>query len=105
MASRVRVPATAKRGEVIEIRTLALHPMENGFRFDSQGTLIPVHIIHTFICRYNGEEIFRASLQPGIAANPYLTFTTVATETGMFEFVWLDDDGTYEAAWAKIEVT
>jgi len=103
--SRVRVPANAKRGEVIEIRAMALHPMENGFRFDTQGTLIPVNIIHTFICRYNGDEVFRATLQPGISANPYLSFTTVAQDSGMFEFVWLDDEGGYETAWAKIEVS
>ena len=34
----VNVPASAKRGEVIEIRTLAGHPMETGFRRTQTGS-------------------------------------------------------------------
>jgi sulfur-oxidizing protein SoxZ len=68
--------------------------METGFRRDVQGQLIPRHIIHTFICRYNGEEVFRADWHPAVAANPYLVFYTVATESGRLQFAWLDDDGT-----------
>jgi|GEM_PF-3592437 len=56
----VNVPATAKRGEVIEIRTLAGHDMETGFRRTQDGQLIPRNIITSFVATYNKEEIFRA---------------------------------------------
>ncbi|WP_043460785.1 thiosulfate oxidation carrier complex protein SoxZ [Azohydromonas australica] len=102
--ARVKVPEKAKRGEVIQIRCMVMHPMENGYRFDTQGTRIPVHLIHTFICRYNGEEVFRARLGTGMAANPQLSFHTVATETGTLEFQWHDDDGNVTTAHARIEV-
>lgn len=102
--SRIKVPAKAARGEVIQIRCMVMHPMENGYRFDTQGTPIPVHLIHTLICRYNGEEVFRASLGTGMAANPYLTFYTVATESGTIEFNWHDDDDSVTTARARIEV-
>jgi hypothetical protein len=36
----VSVPAQAKRGEVIEIKTLVAHPMETGFRRTRLGELI-----------------------------------------------------------------
>lgn len=101
---RVRVPREAKRGEVIEIKTLIAHPMETGHRRDTQGQVIPRHIIHTFICTYNGVEIFRADWHPAVAANPYLTFYTVATESGQLRFEWIDDDGTVYAAEAEITV-
>lgn len=87
----VNVPASAKRGEVIEIRTLAGHEMETGFRRTQTGELIPRNILTAFSCRYNGEEVFRAELHPAIAANPLISFSTVATESGTLEFRWTGD--------------
>ena len=89
----VTVPAQAKRGEIIEIKTLVRHAMETGFRRTQLGELIPRDIIRSFVCIYNGTEIFSAELHPAIAANPYLTFTTVATESGTIAFKWVDDNG------------
>ena len=37
----INVPAKAKRGEIIEIKTLISHPMESGFRVGFNGALIP----------------------------------------------------------------
>jgi sulfur-oxidizing protein SoxZ len=89
----VNVPAEAKRGEVIEIRTLAEHPMETGFRRTQLGELIARDIIRSLVCTYNGVEVFRAELHPAIAVNPLIAFTTVATETGTLEFRWSGDNG------------
>ena len=100
----INVPARAKRGDVIEIRTLTSHIMETGFRRTAAGDLVPRDIITSFTCRYNGTEIFRADLFPAIAANPYLAFFTVATESGKFEFEWIGDDGFSSTATASITV-
>jgi sulfur-oxidizing protein SoxZ len=100
----VNVPAKAKRGEVIEIKTLISHPMETGYRHDTNGAPIPRDIIHTFVCRYNGEEVFRADLHPAIAANPFITFFTVATESGVIELTWTPDHGEPAAQKANITV-
>ena len=89
----VNVPATAKRGEVIEIKAMVRHAMETGFRRTQLGELIPRNIISRFVCTYNGAEVFRADLHPAIAANPLLTFTTVATESGTIAFQWTGDNG------------
>ena len=99
----VNVPAKAKRGEVIEIKTLISHPMETGYRHDTNGAPIPRDIIHTFVARYNGEEIFRADLHPAIAANPFITFFTVATESGVIELTWTPDHG--EPMTQKADIT
>ncbi len=92
-AARVRMPGNAKRGEVIEIRTLVQHPMESGFRLDNTGKEIPRHIIESFDCTYNGREIFRAKLHPAVSTNPFFTFYAVAAENGDFVFTWKDDQG------------
>ena len=100
----VNVPAKAKRGEVIEIKTLISHPMETGYRHDTNGAPIPRDIIHTFVARYNGEEVFRADLHPAIAANPFITFFTVATKSGAIELTWTQDHGDPVTQKANISV-
>jgi sulfur-oxidizing protein SoxZ len=100
----VNVPAKARKGEIIEIKTLIAHPMETGFRVGLNGALIPRDIITTFACTYNGEEIFRADFSPAIAANPFLTFFTVATATGTIELQWTGDNGFAAAESAPITV-
>jgi sulfur-oxidizing protein SoxZ len=100
----VNVPQEAKRGELVEIRTLAGHPMETGFRRTQTGELIPRDIIRQFVCTYNGVEVFRAELHPAMAANPLLTFTTVATESGSLEFRWSGDNGFSATQSASIKV-
>ena len=100
----INVPQKAKRGQVIEVKTLISHIMETGFRHDNVGKPIPRNIITTFVARYNGEEIFRADLFPAIAANPFVSFHTVATESGTIDFEWSGDNGFHETGSAKITV-
>jgi sulfur-oxidizing protein SoxZ len=100
----INVPKKAKRGDIIEIKTLMSHIMETGFRHTSAGELVPRDIITSFVCRYNGTEIFRADLFPAIAANPFISFFTVAKDSGKFEFEWIGDNGFAETASAAITV-
>src|SRR5262249_8248484 len=100
----INVPPKAKRGDVIEIRTLTSHIMETGFRRTAAGDLVPRDIITSFACRYTGTELFSADLCPAIAANPYLSFFTVAKESGRFEFEWIGDNGFVSTASASITV-
>jgi sulfur-oxidizing protein SoxZ len=100
----INVPAQAKRGEVIEIKTLIAHEMETGYRRNQLGVALPRDIIQLFVCTYNGAEIFRAQLYPAIAANPFISFSTVATESGTLEFHWTGDKGYSVVQSAKISV-
>jgi len=92
-SARISMPSQARRGEVIEVRTIVSHQMETGFRRTERGTAIARDIIQLFVCTYNGVEVFRAELHPAIAANPYIAFSTVATESGTLEFRWSGDNG------------
>lgn len=100
----IRVSPEVKKGEVFEIKTLISHPMEPGQRRDNMGRLIPRDIINRFVCTYNGEEVFRADFFPAIAANPFLTFFTIAMESGELIFQWTDDHGVTQTDSAKITV-
>ena len=100
----IHFPKKARRGEVIEIRTMISHPMETGFRRTQQGEPIPRNIITAFVCRYNDVEVFRADLFPAMTANPFLSFHTIAAESGTLTFTWTGDDGFRVEERAKIEV-
>ena len=89
----ITLPASAKPGEVIEVRTLIAHPMESGFRPDSNGRLLPRDILRRFECRYGGEVVFAAALAPAVAANPYIAFTLRAGASGPLQFTWQGDNG------------
>ena len=66
----INVPPKAKRGQVIEIKTLISHVMETGYRRNEVGAMVPRDIINAFVCTYNGEEVFRAGLHPGDCREP-----------------------------------
>ena len=100
----INLPTRAKRGEVIEIKTLIAHPMETGYRLGPTGAVIPRDIINRFTCTYNGDEVFRAELHPAISANPFIAFSTVATETGELVFSWTDDRGQIQTETRQIIV-
>ena len=103
-APKIRVPKTAKKGEIIEIKTLMPHIMESGQRKDKDGKTIPRKIINKFVAEFEGKPVFSATLEPAIAANPYLQFTAKLDASGTFKFSWTDDDGTVTTAESKIDV-
>ena len=53
----INVPAKAKRGEIIEIKTLISHNMETGFRPDSMGRPAEDFFL-------SGEEIIQEDSRP-----------------------------------------
>lgn len=101
----INLPKSARRGEVIEIRATIAHPMETGYRPDSQGRRLPRDIIRHFSCRYDGETVFTAELHPAISANPYLAFHTVATHSGTLELRWEGDNGFLHTERVAVSVT
>ncbi len=91
---RVKVPKSAKAGDVIEIKTLISHKMETGQRKDKKtGEPIPRQIINKFTVTFDGEEVFSVNMDPAISANPYFKFPMRATKSGTLEFIWVDDNG------------
>ena len=101
----INMPSRAKKGDVIEIRTLIAHPMETGYRRGDDGALLPRNLIRRFTCRYDGEPVFAAELFPAVAANPLISFHTVATASGTLTFTWEGDNGFAQTETVSITVT
>ena len=88
----VHAPKTAKKGELVEIKAIILHPMETGYRVGTNGRMIPRNIIERFTAAWNGEEIFDMTFSPAIAANPFVTFFAAATASGKIVLRWTGDN-------------
>ena len=88
----INAPKTAKKGDIVELKALILHPMETGFRPGTNGSIIPRNIIEQFVATWNGKEIFRMAFSPAIAANPFVSFFAVASESGKVVFRWTGDE-------------
>ena len=101
---RIRMPATAKKGEVIEIKTLITHPMETGVRKDAAGNAIPRLIVNAFSATFNGKPVMSVKLEPAISANPYLSFFLKVEESGTLKLTWTDDNKQSWTSETKIEV-
>jgi sulfur-oxidizing protein SoxZ len=102
---RIKLPKSAAKGELLDIKTLITHPMESGQRKDEAGQPIPRKIINKFVASFNGKEVFRADLYPSMAANPYIVFYLKMAESGKFQFAWTDDDGSVYTDEKDITVT
>jgi len=101
---RLRVPATAQAGAVVEIRAMVAHPMETGFRRDAEGARIPRDILTRLVCRYGEREVLRVELQPAITANPYFAFHLRADVTAPVVVSWELDGRVVAEAVAVLEV-
>ncbi len=95
----------AKKGDLVEVKTLVSHVMESGQRRDSAGKVIPRKIINKFTVDLNGKPLFAADIEPAVSANPYMQFKFKANESGTIRFTWIDDDGTKITHEEKITVT
>jgi len=103
---RVKVPKSAAKGEIIEIKSLISHKMESGQRKDKKtGELVPRKIINKYVVTFNGKEFFSADWAPAVAANPYMAFHMRASESGTMEFTWTDDDGSKYTAKKDLKVS
>jgi sulfur-oxidizing protein SoxZ len=100
----INVPKQVKQAQPFDVKLLISHPMESGQRHDDLGQPIPRDIIHSFVCTYNGEEVLRVELFPAIAANPFLSFAVVATESGTLAITFTDDHGVVQTETVGVTV-
>lgn len=103
---RIKMPEKAAVGEIVEIRALITHIMETGQRRDPKtNQLVPRLILNSFVAKFNGAEVFRMKLQPGISANPYVSFYMKVPGPGELELAWTEDGGATAVERAKLEVS
>ncbi len=102
---RLRLPRTARPGEIVEIRTLIEHPMETGLRRDASGGAVARDMLARLLVRANGLQVFAADLHNGTSANPYHVFHLRIEQTTALEFIWIHESGAMFRASGRIDVT
>ncbi len=98
-------PATARVGEVVEVRAIAQHPMETGYRRGSDGALLPRELLRRVECRFDGELVCAAELHAAISANPYLAFHLKLPRSGTLSVSWCGDRGVAHSESVQITAT
>lgn len=103
--ARLQVPPKVRAGEAVEVRLLIQHPMETGYRRETDGRAVPMNVVNSLVCRLGGAEILRAEFGSGVSANPYLAFWIVPPASGELVVEWTDDAGEKGRVSAPIAVT
>ena len=100
----VHVPASVRRGEVIEVRAHIAHAMETGYRTGSEGQRLPRDLIRRVEARFDDQPVFAADLHAAVAANPYLSFPLLATAGGTLTVSWAGDNGFAHSQSVRLDV-
>lgn len=94
MANSIKVK-TKLSGDVAQIKSLMLHPMETGSRKDpDSGALIPVHHITQLVFTNNGKQVMLANFSTAVSKNPYFSFSFKGAKAGdTLNVRWVDNTG------------
>jgi len=94
MANTIRIN-TRLSGDVAEIKSLVLHPMETGARKDPvTGELVPRHHITQLTFSNNGEPVMVANFSTAVSKNPYIHFRFRGARAGdVLTVRWIDNLG------------
>jgi thiosulfate oxidation carrier complex protein SoxZ len=91
---RIRIPSSIKPGDVVQARTLVIHPMERVER-DRQGRVIQKNYsyITRVVVTYLGKTVVTFDTTQGVSENPFFSFTFRATDPGQLKVQFLDTTG------------
>ena len=90
---RIRIPSSIKKGDVVRVRSLIIHPMEIVQRKDGKPIDKNYHFIHKVAVAYNGREVLQAETTQSISENPFFAFAFKAVEPGTLKVTFLDTHG------------
>lgn len=94
MASNIKVKVKLS-GDVAEVKSLMLHPMETGARKDPDtGALVPAHHITQLTFTNNDKTVMVANFSTAISKNPYFSFKFRGASAGdTLKVAWIDNLG------------
>lgn len=98
-------PASGRVGDVVEVRALAQHPMETGYRRSSEGELLPRDLLRRVECHFEGDLVLAADLHAAVSANPYLSFHLKLPRSGTLTVQWAGDRGVVHRESLRITAT
>ena len=93
MASTIRLKSKT-RNSITTIRAIIRHPMETGFRIDTEtGELVPQHYIKKILFKHNAKVIVSCDWSRAVSKNPYLSFMFKNSNIGdKIEITWFESN-------------
>ncbi len=94
MASKIKVRAKLQ-GDVAEVKSLMLHPMETGARKDPDtGATVPAHFIREVTFVNNGKTVMKVHSSTAVSRDPYFSFSFSGAKAGdTLTVSWVDNLG------------
>ena len=94
MASKIKVKVKLK-GDVAEVKSLMLHPMENGARRDPDSAdIVPAHHITQLTFTNNDKPVMLVNCSTAVARDPYFSFSFKGARAGDKLMIrWVDNKG------------
>ena len=90
----ILVPSQVKRGEIITVKFIIIHPMETGTRKNPMtGKIEPVHYITNIELFFNGNKIAEFETGTGVSRNPSFSIKMKAVVSGKLELKYVDNKG------------
>ena len=104
MTSTIKVK-TKLSGDVAQVKSLMLHPMETGSRKDpDSGQLVPVHHITQLVFTNNGKQVMVANFSTAVSKNPYFSFSFKGAKAGdTLNVSWVDNLGEKDELETKLK--
>jgi len=104
MASTIRLK-TKTRDSITTVRAILRHPMETGFRVDSEtDELVDAHFINQVSVKHNNSLILSCDWSRAVSRNPYLSFKFKGANIGdKLELTWIDNKNNSDSIETLIE--
>jgi sulfur-oxidizing protein SoxZ len=104
MASSIRLK-TKTKDDVTTVRAIIRHPMETGFRIDSEtAELVPAHYINQVTVKHNDNLIMSCDWSRAVSKNPYLSFMFNGAKPGdKLTLDWIDNENNTDSIETLIE--
>ncbi len=94
MAGTIKVKAEVT-GDLVEVKSLMLHPMETGTRKDADtGETVAAHFITQLTFTNNGKLVMVANFSTAVSRDPYFSYKFKGGKAGdTLTVTWVDNNG------------
>jgi sulfur-oxidizing protein SoxZ len=87
-------PRRYKKGDIVTIQSIIMHPMHTGLVKDKKtGKIIPAHYITDIEVYYGDEKVTWMKVFPSVSANPFIAFKLKVTKAAPLKIIWKDNKG------------
>ena len=101
----LRVPRKAKKGEIVRVQMVIIHPMTPPRRDPQTGQEVPGHYLTKLELFFNDKLVSTVNMGAGVSANPFMAFTLRVEDSGVVKIVYEDNQGGKWERTAEIKVS